>query len=221
MNAGLPTHPPSKAPAKKTRAATGIILAGGASTRLGRDKASEPLLGRPLLQWVLDKVAQVVGEIVVVTAAGQTLPPLHTERALRVVEDVLPAKGPLGGIYSGLREARHELALAVGCDMPLLSAPLLRELLRLAEGYHVVMPRRRGRTQALHAAYRRSCLEPMRRELDAGHLKVISFLPAVNVRYVDEDVWTRFDPEGLSFFNINTEEDLRRAAAMLQRPPFK
>lgn len=208
-----------KAAAERTPAATGIVLAGGASTRLGRDKASEPLLGRPLLQWVVDKVAVVVDEIVVVIAAGQTLPPVTTARTLRVVEDVLPAKGPLGGIYSGLREARRELALVTGCDMPLLSPPFLRELLRLSEGYDVVMPRRRGRTQALHAVYRRSCLEPMRHQLDAGHLKVISFLPAVRVRYVDEDVWTRFDPEGLSFFNINTEEDLSRAAAMLQRPP--
>ena len=208
-----------KASAEGTPAATGIILAGGASTRLGRDKASEALLGRPLLRWVLDRVARVVDEIVIVTAAGQTLPPVNTDRTLRVVEDVLPARGPLGGIYSGLREARHELSLAVGCDMPLLSVPLLRELLRLSEGYDVVMPRRRGRTQALHAVYGRNCLEPMRRELDAGHLKVISFLPAVSVLYVDEDVWTRFDPEGQSFFNINTEEDLRRAAAMLQRPP--
>jgi molybdopterin-guanine dinucleotide biosynthesis protein A len=198
-------------------AATGIILAGGASTRLGRDKASEPLLGKPLLQWVVENVAQVVQEILIVKAAGQTLPPLEIDRTLRVVDDVLPSKGPLGGVYSGLREARCDLALAVGCDMPLLSVPLLAELLRLAEGYDVVMPRRRGRTQALHAVYRRSCIEPMRRELEAGRLKVISFLPAVKVRYVDEEVWTPFDPEGLSFFNVNTEEDVRHAAAMLQR----
>lgn len=199
-------------------AATGIILAGGASTRLGRDKGSEPLLGKPLLQWVAGKVAQVAAEVLVVKAAGQKLPPLEADRPLRVVNDVLPARGPLGGIYTGLREARFDLALAVGCDMPLLCVPLLQELLRLSEGYDVVMPTRRGRTQALHAVYRGSCLEPMRRELEAGRLKVIAFLPAVRVRYVDEEVWTRFDPEGLSFFNVNTEEDVRRAADILQRP---
>jgi molybdopterin-guanine dinucleotide biosynthesis protein A len=185
---------------------------------MGRDKASEPLLGRPLLQWVADKAAQVTDELLIVKAAGQTLPPLETGLPLRVADDVLPKRGPLGGVYSGLREARCDLALAVACDMPLLCLPLLRELLRLADGYDVVMPTRRGRTQALHAVYRRSCLEPMRRELDAGRLKVISFLPSVKVRYVDEEVWTRFDPEGLSFFNVNTEEDVRLAAEMLRRP---
>jgi molybdopterin-guanine dinucleotide biosynthesis protein A len=194
---------------------TGIILAGGGSTRLGRDKASEPVNGRPLLQWVADRLEQVAAEIVVVRAAGQRLPSIATRRPLTVTEDILPGRGPLAGIHSGLQSATHDLSIAVGCDMPLLCAPLLQQLCQLAEGYDVVMPTRVKQPQPLHAVYRRSCVEAMEEELRAGRLKVISFLGAVRVRYVGEEEWARYDREGLSFFNVNREEDLQRAALLL------
>ena len=198
---------------------TGMILAGGGSTRLGRDKASERVNGRPLVQWVADRLALLADEILVVKATGQRLPPIEVGKPVRVIEDALPGRGPLGGIYSGLQSASHELSIAVGCDMPLLSVPLLRELCLLAEGYDVVMPTRAGRPQPLHAVYRRSCVQPIEHELEAGNLKVISFLHAVRVRYVGEEIWARQDPEGVSFFNMNTQEDLRRAAQLLRQTP--
>jgi len=197
-----------------------MILAGGTSRRFGRDKASEPLDGRPLLQWVEHRLEQVAQEIIVVKAAGQKLPALESRRPLTAVEDLVPGKGPLGGIYSGLQAASHELSIAVGCDMPLLCVPLLRRLCVLADGYDVVIPRRAGRLQPLHAVYRRDCGEAIRRELQGERLKVISFLHAVRVRYVDEDEWASFDKEGLSFFNVNAEADLLRASHLLkQRAP--
>ena len=197
---------------------TGIILAGGKSSRLGRDKASEIVNGKPLLQWVTDRLEQVAAEIVVVKAAGQQLPPLDTRGPLTVTEDILPGHGPLAGIHSGLQSASHDLSIAVGCDMPLLCVPLLRELCRLAEGYDVVMPTRKGRPQPLHAVYRRSCVEAIEKELRAGHLKVISFLDAVRVRYVGEEEWAPFDSEGLSFFNVNSDDDLQQAAGSCHSP---
>jgi len=194
---------------------TGIILAGGGSSRLGRDKASEAVNGRPLLQWVADRLEQAAAEIVVVRAAGQRLPSIETRKPLKTAEDILPGRGPLAGIHSGLQSASQDLAIAVGCDMPLLCVPLLRRLCELAEGYDVVMPTREGQPQPLHAVYRRSCVEAIESELRAGRLKVISFLGAVRVRYVGDDEWARYDGEGLSFFNVNREEDLQRAALLL------
>ncbi|HLF70552.1 MAG TPA: NTP transferase domain-containing protein, partial [Dehalococcoidia bacterium] len=94
--------------------AAAIVLAGGQSSRLGRDKASELLLGRPLLQHVLDRLAGLVDEIVVVRAAGQGLPELSATAALTVVEDVYTGAGPLGGIQAGLAAARAPVGLAVG-----------------------------------------------------------------------------------------------------------
>lgn len=194
---------------------TGIILAGGGSTRLGRDKASEVVNGRPLLQWAAERLEQAAAEIVVVKAAGQRLPSIETRTPLKVTEDILPGRGPLAGIHSGLQSASHELSIAVGCDMPLLCVPLLRYLCELAEGHDVVMPTRGGQPQPLHAVYRRSCVAAMERELRAGRQRVISFLGAVRVRYVAEEEWARYDGEGLSFFNVNTEEDLQQASLLL------
>ena len=197
-----------------------MILAGGTSRRFGRDKASEPLNGRPLLQWVEQRLEQVAEEIVVVKAAGQNLPALESRKPLTAIEDVIPGKGPLGGIYSGLQAASHELSIAVGCDMPLLCVPLLRRLCLLADGYDVVIPRREGRLQPLHAVYRRDCGEAIHQEMQAGRLKIVSFLHAVRVRYVDEDEWGSFDKEGLSFINVNAEADLVRVSHLLkQRAP--
>ena len=195
---------------------TGIVLAGGTSRRFGRDKASEPLNGRPLLQWAEYRLEEAAQEIIVVKAAGQKLPALEARKPLTVIEDLIPAKGPLGGIYSGLQAASHELSIAVACDMPLLCVPLLRRLCQLANGYDVVIPWREGRLQPLHAVYRRICADPMRDEIQAGRFEVISFLHAVRVRYVNEDEWAPYDNEGLSFFNVNAEADLVQASRLLK-----
>jgi molybdopterin-guanine dinucleotide biosynthesis protein A len=192
-----------------------IVLAGGRSTRLGRDKASEPLLGRPLLQHVIDRVAPLVGEIVVVRAPGQQLPQIRAGVPIEVADDAYPGSGPLGGIFTGLLAARAARCLAVACDMPLLSPPLLAELLRRSAGCDVVMPVLEY-PEPLHAVYARSCADAMRARLDAGQLKITGFLGAVNVCYVREAECRAIDPDLRSFVNANTEEELARAATLLE-----
>lgn len=191
-----------------------IVLAGGRSSRLGRDKASELLLGRSLLQHVIDRVTPLVGELTVVRAPGQQLPDMETTLPLQVAEDAYPGKGPLGGIYTGLRAAGASHCLAVACDMPLLSRPLLRELLRRSGACDVVMPVL-ARPEPLHAVYGRACIEPMRARLDAEQLKVTGFLGAVTVCYMREAECRALDPELHSFVNVNTDEDLAAARALL------
>jgi molybdopterin-guanine dinucleotide biosynthesis protein A len=193
-----------------------IILAGGRSTRLGRDKASEPLLGRPLLQWVVDRVQPLIAEIVIVRAAGQQLPPLEATMDPAVVEDLFPGRGPLGGLFTGLQTMRAGSALAVACDMPLLQTPLLAQLLRLALQHEAVVPVQHGLPQPLCAAYSKACLPPARQQLVTGELKLASFLDKVATHYVASDVWSKLDPEGLSFLNINTDEDLDRASRVME-----
>ncbi len=151
-----------------------------------------------------------------VKAAGQELPALEARKPLTVIEDLVPGMGALGGIYSGLQAASHELSIAVACDMPLLCVPLLRRLCLLADGYDVVIPVRQGRLQPLHAVYRRDCDRAIREEMQGGRLKIISFLHAVRVRYVNEAEWTPYNKEGLSFFNVNAEEDLEQASRLLK-----
>jgi molybdopterin-guanine dinucleotide biosynthesis protein A len=192
-----------------------IVLAGGRSTRLGRDKASEPLLGRPLLQHVIDRVGPLVGEIVVVRAPGQLLPPIQARVPIEVADDAYPGCGPLGGIFTGLLAARAARCLAVACDMPLLSQALLGELLRRSAGCDVVMPVLEY-PEPLHAVYARSCVGAMRVRLDARQLKITGFLGAVNVCYVREAECRAIDPDLHSFVNANTEDELARAAQLLE-----
>jgi molybdenum cofactor guanylyltransferase len=196
-----------------------IILAGGRSTRLGRDKASEPLLGRPLLQWVVDRVQPLTAEIVIVRAKGQQLQLIEAAAHLTVVRDAFPGSGPLGGLFTGLQAMRSGSALAVACDMPLLQTPLLAELLRLALEHEAVVPVQDGLPQPLCAAYRKACLPAVHRHLVAGELKLTSFLDKVATHYVASNVWSRLDPEGLSFLNINTDEDLDRASKAMEAMP--
>jgi len=191
-----------------------LIMAGGKSTRLGRDKASETLLGRPMLQHVIDRVTPVVDEIVVVKARGQTLPEMTSELPLRVAEDLYPDSGPLGGIYTGLSATDASRCLAVACDMPLLSEPLLRELLRRSAECDVVMPVLQF-PEPLHAVYSRACIDPIRERLEARQLKITNFLGAVQVCYMREEDCRRLDPDLRSFSNTNTEEDLNRARELL------
>lgn len=195
--------------------AAAIVLAGGKSSRLGRDKASEPLLGRPLLQRVLDRFLGLVDEYVVVRAAGQTLPAIETP-ALRVVEDLYPETGPLGGIYSGLSAAAAGHAVVVACDMPLLQPKLIAELLRLAPDHDLVVPVSEEFPQPLCAVYSKACLDAIRAQLDAGNYKITAAFGLLRPLYLRPDDWRPFDPEGLSFQNLNREEDLQRAAALLR-----
>lgn len=197
--------------------ATGIVLAGGRSIRLGRDKVGEMLLGRSLLQRVVDMLAQATAEVLIVTAPGRPLPTIEAAVPWRRVDDVYPGQGPLAAIYAGLLAARYEHAVAVACDMPLLSVPLLRYLLSLRNEADVVLPVLGGLSDPLHTVYSRRCLDPMRRVLEGGWRRPVDFLGPVAVRYVAEDELDRFDPRHLSFFNVNSEEDLARARAELER----
>lgn len=182
---------------------TGVVLAGGASRRMGRNKAFLELGGRPLIVWVLERLAEVCAERLIVANDHSLYAPL----GVPVVPDRFPGVGVLGGLHAGLAAARHDLILAVGCDMPFLNPDLLRAFIAWAEGCDVVALRRGEQVETLHAAYRRTCLEPMEEAIRSGQRRIISFFPQVRVRYVaPEDVFP-LDPDLRSFRNANTPEE--------------
>ncbi len=193
---------------------SGIVLAGGRSRRLGIDKTTmrwPPQTGtQTLLEVTAGKLAQVCDEVLLVSYRGAHPLPY------RIVPDRFAEGGSLGGLYSGLVEASHDYALAVATDMPFLSLGLLRWMLAQPRDFDVLVPVR-DEPEPLHALYSKACLEPMRRRLEAGRLKITGFFEDVRVRYVDEPTLRQLDPEGLSFFNINTPEDLQRAVDLAQR----
>ncbi|MBE0416066.1 MAG: molybdenum cofactor guanylyltransferase [Dehalococcoidia bacterium] len=194
---------------------TAIVLAGGKSLRLGRDKALEEIGRQSLIERVIERLSPLGNEIVVVTSSSDHLPDFNMRR----VYDIYPGKGPIGGIYSGLKAAPSFHSLVVACDMPFLNIALLRYLIELSPGFDVVIPRVEGKVEPLHAVYSKNCLAPIEALLYEGKLRIADFFPEVRVRYVEEDEIEKFDPEHLSFFNINSEADLECARSLLVGEP--
>jgi molybdopterin-guanine dinucleotide biosynthesis protein A len=184
-----------------------VVLAGGRSSRLGQDKAFLRINGQFLIESILEKLAQLSDELIIVTNdTGR-----YEQFEAVVIGDVFPGKGALGGIYSGLRAATKNHSLIVACDMPCLNLSLLRYMQSLAPQYDVVIPRVGRLVEAIHAVYSRDCLPFIERQLRRGDLRISSLFPQVRVRYVDSDEMRTFDPEHLSFFNINSQADLDKA----------
>ena len=198
---------------------TGIIVAGGLSRRFGSDKASASLRGRPLLQWVRDALAPVVDEIVVVTAAGQPLPPMHPAIPATVVEDREPERGPLAGLAAGFAVAASPVCFAASCDAPLLRTTVVERVTGALGNHDAVLPEVGGFQQPLAAAYRREpCLAAAEAALEAGGNKVIEAFAELDVLALDEDRLARVDPDLRSFRNANTPDELTAIAALLDAP---
>ena len=195
---------------------SGVILAGGYGSRLGRDKASAQAAGRSLLHWTADALASVCGDIVVVARAGQDVPALDCV-PWRVVRDRRSETGPLAGIEAALSCAAHDLALVVATDMPLLRPDLLRAVAAACHGVDVAMPRRDGRAEPLLAAYRRSCLPVITAMLEQDERRPRALLDLVRSRTIDVESLRRHDPDLESFTNINIPGDLERVGVRLQQ----
>ena len=189
---------------------TAIILAGGKSSRLGRNKALQVLEGKSLVQRVIERLDALSAEIIIVTAGGEPMP-CSAAAPIRTVSDIFAGRGPLVGLYSGLMASSCQQAVVVGCDMPFLSVGLLEYMSRISSCFDVVVPRIEDKVEPLCAVYSTNCLPAIRELLDRDELRINRLFNVVKVRYVGEAEINRFDPQHLSFFNVNSRADLIRA----------
>ncbi len=189
-----------------------VIQAGGRSSRMGQDKAFVKLGGKALIELVLERVSGIGDETLVTTND----PTRFARFGIRTVQDDMPGAGALHGLRTALASARHEHVLLVACDMPFLQRALLDYILSLAGEGDVVVPVPGGRHEPLLALYRREvCLSAVDRVLEAGERRMISFYPAVRVVEIDDARLDELDPDRMSFFNVNSPEDVLRAEGML------
>lgn len=188
-----------------------IILAGGRGLRLGRNKALEKIGDKSLLERVILNLESQANRVLVVTATDLLLPEIETKISIRLVTDVRPEKGPLVGIYSGLLASDQLYNLVVACDMPFLNGQLLDYMVKEAEDYDIVVPKLNNMVEPLHAVYSRKCLPAIEKMLNSGDFRVNDLFKRVIVRYISAEEIDRFDPDHLSFFNINTKADFERA----------
>lgn len=187
--------------------ATAIILTGGKSSRMGRPKALLLFDSEPLIVHIVRTFQRLFAETVVVAAPEQELPPLPAT----LVRDELAYQGPVGGIYYGLRAASGKVGFVTSCDVPFLNLRLISYLTSQISNYDVVVPYWQGRYQPLHAVYRQSVVPLLKEQLERGELRPIFLYKKVRTREIQEDEVRRFDPEGLSFLNMNTPEDYQAA----------
>jgi len=192
---------------------TGVIQAGGKSTRMGGEpKALLDLGGRRIIDRVVDVMTAITDDLLIVT----NTPDLYASLGLPMVPDTFPDGGSLGGIYSGLRAASGASAFTVACDMPFLSADVARLVVGRAPEADVVIPRTGGQLETLHACYAKSCLGPMEARIRAGRLRITGFFEAVRVLEIPEAEVARIASPEVVFMNVNTPEELERARALVR-----
>ena len=193
-------------------AVSGILLAGGRGVRFRGDKRTARVGGVPLLAWTAALQGSVADDVVVVTRdeAG-------ARGRWHYVRDEIPERGPMGGVLTGLRIVRHERALVLPVDMPLLTVDFLTYL-RDAGGESDITVPRWERLEPLVGVYPRKCLEPLEASLQRGEDSLGDFVrsTALTVRYISEEEVRRFGDPRRIFFNINVPEDVETAEAMLR-----
>lgn len=183
--------------------ATAIILAGGKSSRMGTSKALLLFENEPLIVHLVATLRRLFAEVVVVAAPGQDLPSMP----VTLVRDEVPYQGPVGGIYYGLSAASRNVSFVTSCDSAFLNADLISYLVSQISEHDIVVPRWQGRFQPLHAVYRRSVLPLLEAQMARGELRPVSLFDKVRTRRIDDEEIRRVDPEGSSFFNMNTPGD--------------
>ena len=194
---------------------TVAIMAGGKSLRMGTNKSFVTLLGKPMIEHLLAKVSGL-GQEKTILITNQ--PESYAHLNLPMYRDVLPEKGSLGGIYTALHYSTTPYTLVLACDMPFVNPALLGYMIELTGGdsFDVIVPQVEGYPEGLHAIYAKTCKTPIHTRLEAGQLKVMGFYSEVRVRNLDESEYQQFDTQGLSFFNVNTPEQLQRAQEIAQ-----
>jgi molybdopterin-guanine dinucleotide biosynthesis protein A len=203
-------------PVERIRQVTGVVLAGGKSRRMGRDKALLPFGQGLLIERVIEVVRQVTADIILIT----NTPGRYQRFGLPMFSDVIAEAGSLGGVYTALVAAKTPYSLCLACDMPFVKATFLRYLCDTAAEADVVIPRNAADFQPLCAVYSQVCREPIRRKIEAGDLKITGFFDQVRVRIIDGDILAHFDPGDRMFFNANTPQEYEQARLMVRDGGF-
>jgi molybdopterin-guanine dinucleotide biosynthesis protein A len=173
---------------------------------MGEDKALKPFLGRPLIQRVVDRLSPIADELIVTT----NRPEEYAFLGIRLIPDLKPGRGALGGLYTAVASASTPFVAVVACDMPFASAPLLEAAnqLMVQEEADVVIPKSEHGYEPLHAVYRRAtCLPAIEAAIEADQWKVIAWFPQVRVRVLTPEEIRQYDPDGLAFWNVNTPDE--------------
>ena len=194
-----------------------VIQAGGQSSRMGEDKALKLFLGKPLITRVIERLSPITDELIVTT----NRPADYAFLNQRLVPDLKPGRGALGGLYTAIASANHPHVAVAACDMPFASQSFFESAHRLLvqEEADMVTARTDEGYEPFHALYRReTCLPAIEAAIDEDKWKVTTFFPQVKVRILSPDELKNFDPSGLCFWNVNTPDEFKQAEFLARQP---
>jgi molybdopterin-guanine dinucleotide biosynthesis protein A len=192
---------------------TGVVLAGGRSSRFGTNKALADWKGAPLVQAVVDSLLEVLPKVLVVTKNAAELSFLNGKR-VQVIEDLCRDGHPMGGLYTALRGLTTRHAFVAACDMPFVRPELIQALWHARADYDAVIPVWREQRQPLCGVYSRSCAGLIGAAIDADSLAISRLFDTLRTRFMLEGEIRSVDPEGLSFMDIDTREDYEKARSL-------
>ncbi|MDQ0218569.1 molybdenum cofactor guanylyltransferase [Peribacillus cavernae] len=191
--------------------ATGLLLAGGKSSRMGTNKAMLPMSEGINIQNIASELKKAVGKVLLVTNA----PPDYAFLGMPTVQDEFKELGPLAGLHAGLSASKTEVVFVSACDMPFIKAAVMKEMLENLEDFEALVPEINGQLQPLFAVYRRSCLPLLASCLENRKLRMIHFLEQVNVKVMKETDFQVYTKQNklfpYLFFNMNTPLDYENA----------
>jgi molybdopterin-guanine dinucleotide biosynthesis protein A len=193
---------------------TGVILAGGLSTRFdGKNKALFPVGEKPLLSYIYNVYKELFDEILLVTNE----PLQYLDWDLEIVSDIYPIRSSMTGIHAGLFYAKHSYAFISGCDTPFIKKELVETILEgIDNKSELIIPETRLGLEPMCAVYSKNCLKNLERCLKDEKLKILKCLKKNPVKKISEKKVLQKDPGFISFFNINTPEDLDKAEALIR-----
>lgn len=192
-----------------TREATLVVLAGGRSTRMGRNKAELPVEGTTLLEWIVRRLGPAFAETLVAGAAAPS--------GARAVTDRVPDGGPLAGVVSALAAARTPNVFVLACDVPRASARLASLLLERVAGHDAAVPRVGGRAQPACAVYPAASATAIGRLFDGGEPRLRRVLDVIDVRFVGDDELTARGVDAVELADLDTPADYEAFLASLRR----
>lgn len=170
----------------------------------GQNKAFIKIAGEPIIRRIHSLFQKLFKEIIIVTNQKE----LFSDLNAKVYEDLIPNRGALIGLYTGLFFSSYPYSFCVACDMPFLSEKVIRYLISHIGDEDVILPKTSDGFQPLHAIYSKNCQGAINKILEEGKNKILDFYPLVKVKIIEEYQFKNLDPELKSFININTPEEL-------------
>ncbi len=190
---------------------TGITLAGGKSSRMGRDKGFCTIDHQPLVRYSIEVLSRMCNSILI--GAND---PAYQQFGYPVIPDEITGKGPVGGIYSCLKASASEDNFILSCDMPLMSEDFIHFVVSKKAGYEVVIPVFKGLPEPLCAYYHKGIVLKLKEQIDAGVYKMQDVVKPLNTLFLEIEDESIFHDAAL-FLNVNSETDLELAKRIMEQ----